>query len=269
MLHKNYDPRNAYPVPAKPRKRTAGSRAFWLVVVVGCATLFVARTGVSTADTVTAPGRVKLSGMNARSVQETAELNGIDAGAAAGMAFIVNKEKSSYTSNASRNVPPNATKINLRGIRSSAPQVTKEKALADAITQAQGELAEALRSLDPPVRYTPNEETVKTEYLVPTRTIYLDISPEDKEALTQANLDPNRVWAKVDLDVSESQLRQLRGKDRLFGSAKWFGGAFAAMLIAYGFLRFDTYTRGHLTLPLILAAFGGILAIVVAITALG
>jgi hypothetical protein len=208
--------------------------------------------------------------MNPRSVQETAELNGIDAGAAAGMAFIVNKEKNAgYVSTVTRNVSPNATKFSLRGIRSSAPQLTKEKALADAISRAQGELAEALRSLDPPVRYTPNEEAVKAEYLVPTRTVYLEASAEDQEAWKQAGLEPNRVWAKVDLDVSESQLRQLRGKDRLFGSAKWFGGAFAAMLIAYGFLRFDAFTRGHLTLPLILAALGGIVAVVVAITAIG
>jgi len=261
------DPRFA---PPKPRKRTVGTRLFWLVFVVGCATLFVARTSVSTENTVTAPGPVKLSRLSPRSAQETAELNGIDAGATAGMAFLANKEKNtSYISTVSRSTPANATKLSLRGIRSAVPHSSKEKALADAVTQAQSELAEALRSLDPPVRYTPNEETLKADYLIPGRTIYLEASAEDQEAWKQAGLEPNRVWAKIDLEVSEGQLRQLRGKDRLFGSAKWFGGAFAAILIAYGFLRFDAFTRGHLTLPLILAAIGGIVAVVVAISAFG
>jgi hypothetical protein len=260
------DPRSA----PMPRKRAAGSRAFWLVVVIGCATLFAARTSISTENTVTAPGPVKLSRMSPRTVQEAAELNGVEAGAAAGMAFLAGKDKASgYVSTSTpRSIHPGATKLYLRDIRSSVPHSSKDKALADAVAQAQSQLAEALASLDPPIRFVPTADMVKAEYVVPVRTTYIDLNQEDREALEEAKIDSNRVYAKVDLEVSESQLRQLRGKDRLYGSAKWFGGAFLSMLIAYGFLRFDSFTRGHLTLPLVLAAVAGIVAVVVAVAAL-
>jgi len=245
---------------SKPRSRGTGSRILWLLMAVGFAAFLIARTNAHSESTATAAGPVKMARLNARNVQETAELNGIEGGAAAGMAYLAAKESKTIYVSTPRTIASNATKLNLRGIRSTLPHAGKEKALADAIAQAHVQLSEALLALDPPIQHLPSEETLRAEYLVPGRTVYLEASEEDQEAWKQAGLEPNRVWAKVEIEVSESQLRHLHGKDRLLGSAKWFAGAMIALLIGFGFLRLDALTKGHLTLALGIAALGVMVA---------
>ena len=253
--------------------RGTGSRIFFVLLVGGLAAIAIGRSGVSTEKAISPAGPVKMARLSARSAQETAELNGIDGGAAAGMAFLAAKDKNNVfvvaSVKPSRSIEATSSKVNIRDIRSSTAHTTKDKALADAVEQAKGEIAEALRSLDPPIQHVPTDETVKTDYLVTGRTQYLEASQEDQEAWKKAGLEPNRVWAKIDVEVSESQLRQLRGKDRLLGSAKWFGGSFLALLLGYGFLRLDAVTKGHLTFPLMAGLLASVIATVVAMFTLG
>jgi hypothetical protein len=267
MIHKHHDRRNSYPPsPKRKARRGTGKRIIWLLLVGGFVAFAISRSSVSTERTATAAGPVKMSRLSARSAQETAELNGIDGGASAGVAFLAAKDKNNVyvvsTTKSSRTFDENATKLSLRDIRSATAHTNKEKALADAVAQANAQLAEALRALDPPIKYLPNEETLKTDYLAASRTQYLEASEDDKEAWKQAGLEPNRVWAKIDVEVSESQLRQLRGKDRIIASAKWLGGAFLVILLGYGFLRLDALTKGHLTFPLAIGALASIAATV-------
>lgn len=259
MIHKHHDRRNSYPYPPKRRAcRGIGSRIIWLLLIGGFAAIAISRTSVSTERVTTAAGPVKMARMNARNAQETAELNGIDGGASAGVAFLAAKDKNNiYVVSAvksSRLPDENATKLSLRDIRSDTAHLSKEKALADAIAQANIQLAEALQALNPPIKYLPNDETAKADYLAVARTQYLEPSEDDKAAWKQAGVETNRVWAKVDIEVSESQLRQLRSKDRIIASAQWLGGAFLVILLGYGFLRLDAMTKGHLTFPLAIAA---------------
>ena len=67
-------------------------------------------------------------------------------------------------------------------------------------------------------------------------------------------LGENRQWAEVDVEVSDSQLRGLRGQQRTADGGLVAGTALAAFAALFGFLRLDGWTKGYLTTTLALAA---------------
>lgn len=157
--------------------------------------------------------------------------------------------------------------VRLAGLRSDAPHASKEEAVADLIAAAQLRLADQFAKLDPPLDVTPSPNLIRKEYLREDSVKRVDPSPEDVAAWRQADLDPNRFWVTADVEVTEEQVRQLRGDRRLAAA----GPAFLLPLLLsaglYGFLRLDAWTKGHLTGWLV-AGVGGLVIAAATVAAL-
>ena len=144
--------------------------------------------------------------------------------------------------------------VRLTQVRSVSPHETRDRALADALAVARDRLLLEFREMDPPVRAIPTTDDIRANYLRPESVTEVHPSKEVQDAWRASNLDANRVWVEIDVEVTEDQLRELRSGYRL----GWAGWGTAAVLIVvaalHGFLRIDAWTKGYLTTALALAA---------------
>lgn len=150
--------------------------------------------------------------------------------------------------------------IRLTGLKSGSPQTTKESALNDALLVAQARLVERFARLDPPLNATPSLELIREHYLIQDKVAEVRPTSTDREAWQKAGLDPDRFWVTVDVEVSENQVRQLRGDHRLASQAPLFLLPLILSGGLYGFLRLDAWTKGHLTGWLLTGVGGLVLA---------
>jgi hypothetical protein len=70
----------------------------------------------------------------------------------------------------------------------------------------------------------------------------------------RAGVGKNLVYVGYDVEVTGSQVRQLRTRDRLAQTLRVLGAVVAVALAGFLFLRADEWTRGHLTRWLAVAA---------------
>ena len=235
------------------------------------AALLILRADAKSDRVVTSPGQVKLAKLSARNLQETSELNGIDGGAKAGRAVLAAAERtkpgddkrdgsvfivapfaettstgSSVTvAKADPQHPQSA--IRIVGVRSEKAYTRREESIDDARRVARQRLAEVLQSLDPPIRVLPSDAQIADDYIVANSARDIPATPDTKEAWKAGGVDPNRQWATLDLEVSESQLRTLRAKQRLIDLG-WILGAIAAALgLGYGALKLDALAKNYFT----------------------
>lgn len=262
------DARRTEPKPA----RSYNLRFLALLGIGLGAALLISRAGYKTDRAVTSPGPVKLAKMSPRSLQETSELNGIDGGAKAGQSALVNAIKlngahqapqggtvtivgpvaelpspdSAVTVTKADPQHPHAA-IRIVGIRSDKAYTNRNHAIQDAQRVARQRLAEVLQSLDPPIRVLPSDEQIAADYVSPT-SIKDVAPPQDVKELWKANnLETNRQWATVDIEVSESQLRTLRGKQRLIDLGWILGGVFGVLGLGFGALKLDSLAKNYFT----------------------
>ena len=137
--------------------------------------------------------------------------------------------------------------IRIVGIRSDYPHTNRSEAIQDAQSVARKRLAEALASLDPPIYVVPSESQIVSDYIVANSAKDAPASQEIKDAWKAVNLDANRQWATVDLEVSESQLRNLRAKHRLYNLGLILGSIFGILGVCYGVLRLDAVAKNYFT----------------------
>ncbi|CAN5606953.1 hypothetical protein BH11PLA2_BH11PLA2_06420 [soil metagenome] len=144
--------------------------------------------------------------------------------------------------------------IRVANIRSDKPQATREKAITDALQVAQYEIVKQLKQLEPPVTAKPSLTAIRHEYLKGNSV--REVMPDDKlkEDWKANRLDPNRMWVEIDVELTESQVQQLRSRDRIDDGFRGASILFALVLTVYGFLRLDAFTKGYLTLWLAIAA---------------
>jgi hypothetical protein len=254
--------RDQRPTPAKTGR--GATLRFLVILGIGCvAALIITRSDFRHDRVVTPPGPVKMAKMSPRSLQEAAELNGIDGGAKAGQAALAQGEKvkpevaqagtvfiGTETTDANANVTkadplhPQAA-IRIVGVRSDKAYTNRADAIADAQRAARQRLAEVLQTLDPPIRVLPSDEQIAKDYIAANSAKDVPPSPEIRDAWKASNLDANRQWATVDVEVSESQLRNLRGKQRLLDLG-WILGGLAGVLVAgYGVLKLDALAKNY------------------------
>jgi len=157
--------------------------------------------------------------------------------------------------------------ISLTGIKSDKPYPSKERATEDALTVAQMELTKALQKLDPPVTAKPSLSTIRSEYVRRDGVREVQPSAEDRKEWAARGLDPNRVWVTVDVEVSESQVNNLRAGERVNTAFHYGAVVFAGLLAAYGFLRLDAWTKGYLTSWLALGAVAVVVLALLAVVA--
>jgi hypothetical protein len=138
--------------------------------------------------------------------------------------------------------------IRLTAIKSDKPQATREKALSDALEVARYKIMEELQKLDPPVHARPSLATIRHEYL--KANTVREVMPGDdvKAKWKLENLDPNRQWVTIDIELTDSQVQSLRASDRVTDGIRMAAAMFVAFTALYGFLRIDQLTKGYLTM---------------------
>jgi hypothetical protein len=274
-----------------PRWGGAGKRLLYIlavgVVVAAGVSVFRARSDRYVSPR---PAPAKMAGMSPHRLQTYAADNGVLGGADAAQKALAALPPQGPDANRTVPVGVNLTQTHDHGhaavaaggrptpdrasdrptpairlhVRSDSPHPSRELAINDAVAVARVEIAEALRALDPPVAATPSWEKVRYQYLKPESVKEVQPSEADKAAWAEKGIDPNRVWAEIDVEVTEDQVRELRAEHRV-GAAGWVGAAaFVVMLALYGFLRLDTWTKGYLTAALaagIVAAAGAAVAL--------
>ena len=233
---------------------------------VGCvAALIITRSEIRTHSVVVAPGPVKMAKMSPRDIQAAAESNGFEGGAKAGQAVLAQGDKVKPEAVAVSTVfivadttDPNATvtkpdpqhpqaAIRIVGVRSDKAYTNRTDALADAHRAARQRLAEVLQSLDPPIQVLPSDEQIASDYIAANSVKDVAPSPEIRDAWKASNLDSNRQWVTVDVEVSESQLRTLRAKQRLIDLGWILGGLFGVLGAGFGVLKLDAAAKNYFT----------------------
>ncbi len=255
--------------PVERPSRALSLRVLALLGVGLVVALLVSGVDTKPDRVVTAPGPVKIGKLGARDLQKTSELNGFEGGSKAGQAALAASGKA-------RPAPqggtvfivaptldiapgdPNTTvttadpqhpqaAIRIVGVRSDKPYANRGDAVQDARRVARQRLAEVLQSLDPPVQVLPSDAQIASDFVVANSAKDLPASQEHKDLWKASGLDPNLQWATVDVEVSETQLRTLRAKQRLIDLGGILCGVFAALGLGYGVLKVDALAKNFFT----------------------
>ena len=165
------------------------------------------------------------------------------------------------------NLPRPAAAMRLTGVRNPTPQATPELAKEELYLEAQKQLAEKLQALDAPIHRVPSLAKIRDSYARVDSAKTIQPSVEVQKAWVEADLDPNRLWVEMDVEVSDEQLRSLRSDDRLWNSSRYLGMAFVVVLALFGFFRLDGITKGYLTWVLGIGIVG-VVTVLVAVIAI-
>ncbi|MGL6075182.1 MAG: hypothetical protein ACRC8S_13560 [Fimbriiglobus sp.] len=153
--------------------------------------------------------------------------------------------------------------ILLTHIRSRNPHSTKASGMEDALEVAQEELTKQLLLLEPPINIQPRKQLIRDKYLRTTSVRELPPSLEDQQAWAAANLDTDRRWVQLDVELTETSLRELRSESRSGTLLTGIGVLFAGLLALFAFLRLDTLTKGYLSWILgTVLTFAAIIAVI-------
>jgi hypothetical protein len=269
-----------------------GKRLLWIFVVglIAAAVISMSTGRTERRPASPPPGPEPMAHMQAKRLQSHAAENAVVAGAnAAHKALAAARLAEEENADPNRTMPINTVvepdrpdliisvrtgseassgkaqpAIRITRIRSNHPQPTREKALNDAMVEAQKLISERLQSLDEPILHYPTLEAVRNTYLRPESVTEIPLKPEDQEALKAAKIDHNRVFVEIDVELSEDQVRELRSAGRVESSGVIVAVAFVLVLALFGFLRLDAWTKGYLTAGIgiaMAAAAGGALAL--------
>ncbi len=195
--------------------------------------------------------------MSPKQLQSHASDNGVMGGAHAAdktMAVSITKTTAANVAVQPDSIGGAKAGVQFVHIRSEFPHPSKEKALNDALAIARLKVIDHLRNLDPPVLAEPTLDDVRTKYMKPKSDVEIQPSKDDQAAFAKDGLEANRVWVEIDVEVTDTQVRELRSHERT-GTAGWIAaGAFLLLGTLFAFLRFDAWTRGYLTTILAVCA---------------
>jgi hypothetical protein len=148
-------------------------------------------------------------------------------------------------------------------VSSELPHPTEAEAEKDALEQAANRISEKLADLDPPIRYRLSAAEAKAYVKKDSKTTR-GLTEEQKKEFAKAGIkDTELKFVEYEVTVSAEQVRELRGRERVFLGLKVLVGVAAFALAGFLFLRADEWTKGYLTSWLAVAAFalaGGVAA---------
>ena len=283
------DPRNNRPGSTK-KSGSIGKRVFHILVVGAVAAAFIAmfNDSESRRGVTSPPEPERLDRMSHRRLTNHVADNGVIGGALAAekkLAMITGDDDAPdvhvrpnitvnvsvpnrpKTVRASVNKPPHPTPaIRLTGLKSRTPQATPELAKEEVYQEAQKQLIDKLLTLDEPIRHVPSVSKIRDSYAQPDSMKVIQPTEEDKKLWVEANLDPDRVWVEMDVEISSEQLRSLRSESRLINS-RYGQLAFVLVAALFGFFRLDALTKGYLTWVLGIGIVG-VVTVLVAVIAI-
>ncbi len=284
------DHRNNRPCSTKKCGST-GKRVFQIFVVGAVATAFIAMFNDSDSrrGVTPPPEPERLDRMSHRRLTNHVADNGVIGGALAAekrLAVIAGDDDAPdvhvrpnttvnvsvpnrpMTVRASVNKTPHPTPaIRLTGLKSRTPQATPELAKEEVYQEAQKQLMDKLLHLDEPIRYAPSLSKIRDSYAQPDTMKVIQPTEEDKKLWVEANLDPDRVWVEMDVEISSEQLRSLRSEDRLLSNSLYIEMVFVLVAALFGFFRLDALTKGYLTWVLGIGIVG-VVTVLVAVIAI-
>jgi|YNPBryunderm2012_1023409.scaffolds.fasta_scaffold08653_3 hypothetical protein len=252
-MHRHFYRPDAVP-PTRPSVGT-GKRILWILLVsclaAGIISLFQQRK-----DRVYAPPRPEpMVRMSPERLQEYVSANVVVAAAAGGLQDLRQRTDSSeFAISGLDEITQPRGGIRLSRIRSERSHTSKDRALTDALLVAQQKLTEKLQALHSPLLNPPPLSKIREDYLIPDSVRVIEPPPEIKAEWEAANLEPNRIWVEVDVEIRPEQLRLLIANHRRMQAGLWFTLAFVSVVAGYGFLRLDALTKGYLTTMLGVAA---------------
>lgn len=266
------EPVRAAPPPARvvarPRLTRApshsnGWKVLW-VLGIGCAVAAAAGLFAPRHASVVAPKPDRpLSRMKPRELQQYTAESAVARAAEAGQRVLVKERHilDAMTVPVSAEIDGRTTverkpgvAIQLIGVKSGSPHTDEKEALRDALEQAQEQLAIELQKLDQPISTVPSIAEIQRNYYKPDSRRPILPSPDNKQDWLDQGLGENRKWVAIDVEVSDSQLRTLRGQERLGEGGVLAGAAFAVIAALFGFFRLDAWTKGYLTTVLAVGA---------------
>lgn len=130
---------------------------------------------------------------------------------------------------------------------SSLAHPSDVEAHKDAVSVACDLIQQRLGELDPPVRYRPTPNELQNEFLRRDSRVVRPLSQDEKDFFASKGITGNLVRVEFDVEVSSSQIRELRTRDRVSGTIRVFGALAAISLAGFLFLRADERTKGYLT----------------------
>jgi hypothetical protein len=237
------------------RGSSVAKRVGWAVGTCGIIALVVSMSTDSGPKRSPAPDR--LDAMSAKRVTEYVADNGIVGAALAAERAVAVRDDRPPPQFVSVNAIPSrprpgtdASTLRFAGVRSRDAHLTGDAATTDAVEQAREAIAKQLELLDPPVTRRPSFETVRDKYVVPNSTITVQPPDDLKADWAKAKLETNRVWVRVDVEVTAEQVRQLRGEERTMAVGRLVAVLVLVLAWLAGFFRLDALTKGHLTVAL-------------------
>jgi hypothetical protein len=236
-----------------------GWAVFGAVVGLSCLAFF---TSTGSPPKRTSPEPERISNMSANRVAAYMTDNAIIAGAIAAENDNEDRNKRPRSLPVKievRNIPAAAAENGLviSHIRSRSPHAQREGAIEDAIEVAQEEIRKQLALMEPPITAEPRKEMIREKLMRKNSIREIPPTEIDKEDWKKANLEPDRFWVELDIELSEASLRELRSQERSGVLIRIMAATFVLLLGVYSFLRLDLLTKGYLS-----TALGIVLAIV-------
>jgi hypothetical protein len=282
--------------PCCSRRGGAGKRVLYIlavgVVVAAAVSMFRGRSDRYVSPP---PGPARMSGMSASRLQDYAADRAIVGGAAAAEKVLATQvaHQNERPEPGEGDGSPNRTvtistpvardrdaervtdlgkskpAIKLK-VTSDKPYTSRDMALNDALIKAGEGIRDALKTLNPPVEAHPGWAKVKADYLRPESVRYIEPTPEQKQAWAKDGErridDTNRYWAEIEVELTDSDIRELRSEHRIGAGGVVAAVGFVLVLALFGFLRLDAWTKGYLTGGLavaVVAAAGAAVALLV------
>jgi hypothetical protein len=132
-------------------------------------------------------------------------------------------------------------------VSSSIPYPTEAEAEDDVLNAAQYKIEQRMAELDPPLRYRPSINEIKSEFIrKDSRTIRLP-TEEQKADYLKNGLSTKWYSVEYDIEVTADQIRELRTRDRITIAFRVLTGLTFISLCCFLFLRADEWTKGYLT----------------------
>lgn len=234
----------------RAEKSGAGRRVFWLVVGMAVAAVVVAR--MSDRPDVAAPRPVRpLASLKPSQMEAQVAEQGVLGGAKVVHVVQVAAKQAAESTRVSWTNSGELVTGELRvekthrgyrvsGVTSEKPYVwprDADEAKADALRVAAERMAEELNGLTPELEVIGDVRQERP-------------SPEVQKLWQESGLEADRVWVVMDVQASEESVRAERTKQRFGQIGFWVGAAFLVLLVGYGFLRLDLWTKGYLTTAL-------------------